>query len=206
MGFSCTASVTGHYKFRVAKSLDPSTTVGFTLVLVHTVSQLAKHCQLSRSTVLYYESIGLLQPAVRTESNYRLYGERELQRLEQIKLYRSVGVSVKDIRAVLNAPRGEFSGVLKRRLSQLEKEIEALQAHQRVILKLLNMKTLRRKKDMTKDKWVAVMKDAGFTEDDMHRWHRQFEKSAPTDHQEFLQFLNIPTDEISRIREWSKKN
>ena len=155
--------------------------------------------------MLYYEAIGLLQPAQRTGANYRLYGERELQRLEQIKLYRSVGVSVEDIRAILNAPGGEFTSVLKRRLAQLDNEIEALQAHQRVILKLLNMKTLRRKKDMTKDKWVAVMKDAGFTEDDMHRWHRQFEKSAPNDHQEFLQFLNIQTEEISRIREWSRK-
>lgn len=153
---------------------------------------------------MYYESIGLLRPALRTESNYRLYGEREQQRLEQIKLYRSVGVSVEDIRALLNAPRGEFSSVLKRRLTHLDQEIAALQSHQRVILKLLNMKTLRRKK-MTKDKWVAVMKDAGFTEDDMHRWHRQFEKSAPSDHQEFLQFLNIPADEISRIRDWSRK-
>lgn len=153
---------------------------------------------------MYYESIGLLRPALRTESNYRLYGEREQQRLEQIKLYRSVGVSVEDIRVLLNAPRGEFSSVLKRRLTHLDQEIAALQSHQRVILKLLNMKTLRRKK-MTKDKWVAVMKDAGFTEDDMHRWHRQFEKSAPSDHQEFLQFLNIPADEISRIRDWSRK-
>ena len=155
---------------------------------------------------MYYESSGLLQPATRTGSNYRLYGERELRVMEQIKLYRSVGLSVEEIRAVLKAPRGELSSVLQRRLSQLEDEIAALQNHQRVILHMLRLnKTLRSKKQMTKDKWVAVMRDAGFTEDDMHRWHRQFEKSAPTDHQEFLQFLNIPAEEITRIREWSRK-
>lgn len=155
---------------------------------------------------MYYEASGLLQPATRTGSNYRLYGERELRVLEQIKLYRSVGLSVEEIRAVLNAPRSELSAVLQRRLTQLEDEIAALQNHERVILQMLRLnQTLRRKKAMTKDKWVAVMRDAGFSEDDMHRWHRQFEKSAPTDHQEFLQFLNIPTEEISRIREWSRK-
>ena len=58
---------------------------------------------------------------------------------------------------------------------------------------------------MTKDKWVAIMRDTGFSEDDMHRWHRQFEKSAPQDHEEFLKFLNIPEAEITRIREWSRK-
>ena len=156
---------------------------------------------------MYYETSGLLQPATRTGSNYRLYGERELRVMAQIKLYRSVGLSVEEIRAVLNAPRSELSSVLQRRLTQLEDEIAVLQNHQRVILQMLRLnKTLRRKKEMTKEKWVSVMKDAGFTEDDMHRWHRQFEKSAPNDHQEFLQFLNIPSDEISRIREWSRKN
>lgn len=154
---------------------------------------------------MYYERIGLLQPAFRTGSNYRLYGERELQRLEQIKLYRSVGVSVEDIRAILNASKGELASVLRRRLSQLEIEIEALQAHQRVILKLLNLKQTLRRRKMTKDEWVAVMKGAGLSEDDMHRWHREFEKAAPGDHQEFLQFLHIPEEEVARIREWSRQ-
>ena len=50
------------------------------------------------------------------------------------------------------------------------------------------------------------MQAAGFTEDDMHRWHREFEKSAPNDHEEFLHFLHIPEKEIVSIREWSRKN
>ncbi len=58
---------------------------------------------------------------------------------------------------------------------------------------------------MTKDKWVSVKKAAGFKEEDMRRWHTQFELNAPDDHQEFLQFLHIPTDEIKKIREWSRK-
>lgn len=170
-----------------------------------TVSQLARRCHISRSTVLYYESLGLLQPAQRTSASYRLYGERERRALEQIKLYRSVGVSLEEIRTILSAPSNQLASVLKRRLNALDKEIEQLQEHQRVILKLLHMQTiLRRKKAMTKDKWVAIMKDSGFTEDDMHRWHRQFEKAAPNDHEEFLKFLNIPGPEVARIRQWSK--
>jgi hypothetical protein len=33
----------------------------------------------------------------------------------------------------------------------------------------------------------------------------EFERSAPEDHQEFLEFLHIPADDIKRIREWSRK-
>jgi MerR family transcriptional regulator, thiopeptide resistance regulator len=57
---------------------------------------------------------------------------------------------------------------------------------------------------ITKDKWVDIMRAAGFTEDDMHRWHREFEKAAPAEHQEFLEFLRIPADQIVRIRERSR--
>ena len=57
---------------------------------------------------------------------------------------------------------------------------------------------------VTKEKWVAVMRSAGFTEDDMRRWHAEFEKSAASEHQEFLEFLHIPPAEIERIRTWSR--
>ncbi len=171
-----------------------------------TVSKLASVCGLSRTTVLYYESQGLLKPAVRSESNYRVYGEREVERLRQIRVYRGVGMSVREIRTVLAGPQNDVASALKRRLAEVDKEIETLRGHQQAILKLLQIKSIRKKdRKMTKDKWVAVMKAAGFTEDDMHRWHREFEKSAPKDHEEFLQFLHIPEKEIVSIREWSRK-
>jgi len=172
-----------------------------------TVSKLASVCGLSRTTVLYYESQGLLKPAVRSDSNYRVYGEREVERLRQIRVYRGVGMSVREIRTVLAGPQNDVASALKRRLAEVDKEIETLRGHQQAILKLLQIKSIRKKdRKMTKEKWVAVMKAAGFTEDDMHRWHREFEKSAPKDHEEFLNFLHIPEKEIVSIREWSRKN
>jgi hypothetical protein len=63
---------------------------------------------------------------------------------------------------------------------------------------------MRGLKMITKEKWVAIMRGAGFTEPDMLRWHMEFEKTAPTEHQEFLEFLHIPADEIGAIREWSR--
>lgn len=172
-----------------------------------TVTKLARLCGLSRTTVLYYESEGLLKPSIRTDSNYRVYGEKEVETLRQIRLYRSVGMSVRDIRTILSGPKNDVASALKRRLADVDKEIRVLRGHQQAILKLLQIKSLRKStRKMTKDKWVAVMKAAGFTEADMHRWHREFERSAPTDHQEFLEFLHIPEKEIVGIREWSRKN
>ena len=171
-----------------------------------TISQLARRCGLSRSTLLYYESIGLLGPARRTASNYRAYGDGDLQRLQQICVYRDAGLKLEDIRAVLARPGSDASAVLERRLVEIASEIGQLRSHQRAILKLLKHKnSFRRKQVITKQKWVSIMKASGFSEDDMQRWHSEFERSAPAEHQEFLEFLHIPAEEIRSIREWCKK-
>jgi DNA-binding transcriptional MerR regulator len=169
------------------------------------VSQIAGRFGLSRTTILYYESCGLLKPAHRTSANYRLYGEKEVRVLEQVCLYRSVGLSVSSIRAMLSNPEPDAAALLRRRLQEIDSDINRLREHQRVILRLLQSKNiLRRTKNMTKEKWVSIMKAAGFSEDDMHRWHREFEKAAPDDHDEFLNFLHLPVAEIKSIRDWSR--
>ena len=171
-----------------------------------TVSKLARGCGLSRSTVLYYESIGLLKSAARSHGNYRTYGEKDLCRLQQICMYRGAGLKLDDIRAILDRPDNDAAEILKRRLAELNAEVETLRCHQQAILRLIQNKgTFRRTKIMTKEKWTSIMKASGFSEADMHRWHVEFERSAPDDHQQFLEFLHIPTEEVHSIREWSRK-
>ena len=172
---------------------------------MQSVSQLAKQYGHSRTAILYYERSGLLKPALRTGASYRLYGAKEAKQLELVCLYRSVGVPVRDIRLMLAAPETKVAALLKHRLQELEQEIAQLRGHQELILKLLRSKRIRRTKDMIKDKWVSIMKAAVFSEADMRRWHRTFERSAPEEHEKFLQYLQIPAAEIHSIREWSAK-
>ncbi len=173
---------------------------------MYTVSTLARLCGLSRTTLLYYESLGLVRPPRRTAANYRVYGEAELERLRQIAVYRGAGLKLADIRGLLDRAGNDASVVLTRRLREISREIDTLRGHQQAILKLLhNRSAFRRNQVITKDKWVSIMRGAGFTEEDMHRWHVEFERSAPAEHQEFLEFLHIPSDEIAGIRAWSRK-
>lgn len=46
----------------------------------------------SARTLRYYDQIGLLRPSGTTEAGYRLYGEREVDLLQQILFYRALGV------------------------------------------------------------------------------------------------------------------
>jgi DNA-binding transcriptional MerR regulator len=172
-----------------------------------TVTALAKICGLSRSTVLYYETAGLLNPARRSTGNYRVYGQSEVERLQEIRRYRETGLTMEDIRTLLTTPPGGAVDVLQRRFAAIGQEVKRLQAHQLQIARLLRGagQKLRSKKMITKDKWVAIMKASGFDEKDMRRWHSEFEKSAPNEHQDFLEFLHIPAGEVAQIREWSRK-
>ncbi len=57
---------------------------------------------------------------------------------------------------------------------------------------------------ISKERWVEIMRAAGFKDEDMHNWHIQFEKMEPEAHQEFLESLGIKPAEIKKIREWSR--
>lgn len=68
----------------------------------YTIEQVASRTQLTRRTLRYYEEMGLLYLADRTEGNYRRYTEDDVQRIEQIKALRNLlGFSLNDIRDFL---------------------------------------------------------------------------------------------------------
>ena len=75
---------------------------------MYTIGQLAKRFQLSRSTLLYYDAIGLLPASSRSAGGYRLYCQQAVQRMQQIQLYRQAGngVTVNVIRAIAEKMRG----------------------------------------------------------------------------------------------------
>lgn len=172
-----------------------------------TISTLARQSGLSRTALLYYDRLGLLKPFQRSRSGYRLYSSAEVNRLEQICFYRKMGIPLSEMKELLdcsgaNAP----SEILQRRLRILDREIAHLRKQQRSICKLLKQKPLQEGEPMVnKERWVEIMRTAGFKEEDMHNWHIQFEKMEPEAHQEFLESLEIPKNEIAEIREWSRK-
>jgi len=171
-----------------------------------TISALARSSGLSRSSLLYYHRLGLLRPTARSAANYRLYSGPDVQRLEQICLYRHMGLPLREIGKLLKDPaRSATVGILERRLRTLDHEIETLRQQQRLIAKMLKEKVLYKENPMVnKDRWVAIMRAAGLTERDMHNWHIQFERMEPNAHQEFLESLGISPPDIGKIREWSK--
>ena len=94
----------------------------------YTVGSLAKLAGVTVRALHHYEDEGLLHPE-RTASGYRRYGAADVERLQQILLLRSCGLSLGDIRVALDNGDFDFHGVLVNHLATLrarQKELETL--------------------------------------------------------------------------------
>lgn len=169
---------------------------------MNTVGRLAKRHGLSRSALLYYDRIGLLRPNGHTKGEYRQYSADDDRRLAKICRYRRAGISLDEIRRMLDehAETG-VAEALENRLAELNREMDGLKEQQRLVAGLLGRADLLSEAEsMDKATWVSLLSAAGFTEEDMRRWHVQFERSAPDKHELFLRSLRIPDNEVSAIR------
>lgn len=68
----------------------------------YSVKQLARLAGVTPKTLHLYDQIGLLKPAERTDARYRLYGEKELYRLQQILFYKELDFPLKKIKLILD--------------------------------------------------------------------------------------------------------
>ena len=66
------------------------------------IGQVAGSSGVNAKTIRYYESIGLIAEASRTESGYRTYGDNDVQTLRFISHARSLGFSVKEVSKLLD--------------------------------------------------------------------------------------------------------
>lgn len=79
----------------------------------YTVQKLGKMAGVSTRTLRYYDEIGILKPARVNSSGYRIYGQNEVDRLQQILFYRELGVSLENIKDILTSPSFDSIAALK---------------------------------------------------------------------------------------------
>jgi DNA-binding transcriptional MerR regulator len=92
----------------------------------YTVQKLGHLAGVSTRTLRYYDEIGILKPARINSSGYRIYGQSEVDRLQQILFYRELGVSLEGIMEIMAAPSFNSNLALKEHREKLLEKREQL--------------------------------------------------------------------------------
>jgi DNA-binding transcriptional MerR regulator len=92
----------------------------------YTVQKLGELAGISTRTLRYYDEIGILKPARINSSGYRIYGQAEVDRLQQILFYRELGVSLDSIKNIITAPSFDGANALKEHREKLLEKREQL--------------------------------------------------------------------------------
>lgn len=93
-------------------------------VRLMTVNEVVKIAGVSKRTLQYYDSIGLLSAEKRTKSGYRLFSEESLEILKTIAHYKSMGFELKEIKEILYTEGYDIVSALKRKREQLKRECD----------------------------------------------------------------------------------
>jgi len=97
------------------------------------IGQASRATGVSTKMIRYYESVDLIRPADRTDSNYRDFSERDINELRFIRRSRNLGFSVEEITRLLalwrdrERPSREVKAVAEKHIGELEARIAGMQ-------------------------------------------------------------------------------
>ena len=106
------------------------------------IGEIAKATGLTTKTIRYYELNRLLEEPERTESGYRIYGKEDLERLEFVKKAKRLGLSLEEIREILQlhaqrqAPCVHVLALLDRKLDQLDDIMREMDEFRQELMRL----------------------------------------------------------------------
>ncbi|MGF1757150.1 MerR family transcriptional regulator [Photobacterium sagamiensis] len=143
---------------------------------MYRISEFAKQLGVSRTTLLYYEKLGLVK-GQRLSNGYRVYSENDIQRLRLLQQLQAGGLTLKECKACLDAKMERQ--VLMNRLSQLDEEIV--------------------KKQRSRQLLAALLGESGLNE-----WHESIDKVAPNEHLQWLIRQGFTEKEAMRLKWLSK--
>lgn len=107
-----------------------------------TIGTLAEHLGVNPRTIRYYERVGLIPPARRSEGGYRLYAPADEERIRFIKSAQRLGLTLGEVKETLAfRERGErpcryVAGLIEERLGEINQRLRELRAFKRDLAQL----------------------------------------------------------------------
>lgn len=152
---------------------------------MYRVSDICEKVGLARSTLLYYERIGLVNPAREPGNGYRLYSEQDFNQLILIRQLQKAGLSLQECKNFL---AGQIDAQrLEQRLFHLEQELREMETAKEVLSALYSKVTGR-----------SI--DNGSYSQRLNEWHIKFDQQSFAAHLQWLQQLGFSEKEALHIR------
>lgn len=139
---------------------------------MYRISELARRVGLSRSTLLYYEKLGLIA-SQRQSNGYRIYADKDLQQLRLLLQLQAGGLSLKECLACLS--RRLDREALLERLRRLDEEIASKQHARALLAALLGQSSMR-------------------------DWHQAMDQQAPGAHLAWLRQQGFSEKQALRLK------
>lgn len=170
------------------------------MILEYTIKKLADLAGVTPRALRYYDKIGLLKPCRINSSGYRIYGEKEINLLQQILFYRSMDMKLEDIQNIISKPDFDISKAL-------------IEHHQQLIIKRnqLNQLISTVEKTMAYNKGEVKMsnkeKFEGFKREKLHENESKYGKEtrekygAETVKASNKKFMSISEDDFKRMQD-----
>ncbi|MGI9183588.1 MAG: MerR family transcriptional regulator [Solirubrobacteraceae bacterium] len=100
---------------------------------MRTVGEVSELAGVTVRTLHHYDEIGLLRPSGRSEAGYRLYAHADLERLQEILVWRQLGFSLTEVQGLLDDPSYDRGFALRRQRELVELGLERLGATARAL-------------------------------------------------------------------------
>lgn len=124
------------------------------------IGEVSRLTGLTHRTLRHYDDLGLLVPSGRSYADYRLYAPEDMRRLAAIQHLKSLGLSLEEVRQVLDEPNSDAVDMICRHIDALE---ERIAADQERLARLLRLRAA------AEDGWSGVL-EAIASERDIEHW------------------------------------
>ena len=110
--------------------------------IARTVGEVSTLLGVSVRALHHWDETGLVRPSQRSDAGYRLYSETDIMRIQQVLVYRQTGMSLADIKEVLDEPGADAVTHLRRQRELLQGQVSHLQQMLLSIDTILDMQQL----------------------------------------------------------------
>ncbi len=161
------------------------------------ISEIEKLTGIPKQTIRFYEKEGLINPKRNAGNQYREYDDQDIKQLKQIYVLRKVGLSVLEIRQVLNQEITMSEAVNARRTQLLEEKEE-----QEKLLKLCDDLKAQSLEYMNADQYIEKIQEEKKTKKGLKQLYEEYKQIYQAE--EKKEFVIMPDNMIYTAEDFTK--